>query len=530
LENIGDYRIVTRLGSGAMTETYEAVREGAAGVERRARVQWLFPSYAQDEKVRALVIAEAQMAMSLRHRGIVSAIDFGEHEGSFFLVFDYVDGVSLEELLQKWHGAGQKLPTHLAVLIATDVSEALNHAHGVAGPDGSPVYHRDICPERILISRAGEVLLTGFGLGGALQKSESTRSHFVRSNAWYMSPEQVSEKPVDGRADLYSFGCVLFEILAGRRAFQAGSDLEAMLKVSKGERPALQDLAKEASSEVIKLVESLLERRPDDRPASAADVFRAFSAIKPPVTARRELAESVATAMGAAGPALSNPSYPPTVPEAHPPSSMEPGPPETSAPVTPPMNVIDRAPVAGSPSALKTAEVDTRPKLDLAVHEPATIEMAPLDADRATTRRDEIEPPTAAFTPLADAFSPPAAMVAGLDAPAVDAEPPTAPFVPKEKLAAIMAPQVQLPGAGGAPPPPPGAAAFSGPVAAPMYGAPPPAGWDRGGAVPIKRTHPNLKYLLVGMVVLTVILVATMIGVRSCGTNTPPPPPASSSS
>jgi len=542
-QSIAEYRVVTRLGAGTMTETYEAVKTGPGGIERRARVQWLFPSYAQDAKVRELVLGEAQMAMGLRHRGILSAIDFGEHEGSFFLAFDHVDGLSLEELLASSHAAGMKLPTHLAVLIATDLAEALSYAHSVSAPDGSPVLHRDISPERILLSRAGEVLLTGFGLGGALQKSESTRSHFVRSNAWYMAPEQVAEKAPDVRADLYSLGCVLFEMLAGRRPFEAASDLEAMLKVSRGERPKLADVAKEASSELTGLVETLMAKKPADRMASAADLTQALSAHKVPHAARRELAMLVADATGAAGPALSSPSLPgvpaaresvdtgslpgpsllgPSLPGPSSAGPPRPGPAMPSpgpAPAVPePGASPDDAPQFESVDLPEPSEPDLGsmqpvglPTTQMAPFElpsepsgadkePATLAIDPADVAAAT---DGQEPATTAFTPLADQMAPSAAIVASLATQPEAAEPPT--------MAMDSAFAAALPPSEPAPP------AWT-PSDAPQVRAP-------SRRVGTSRSGSGVKIGMVILIGATVGLIATMIGLRSCD---PPPPPAPS--
>lgn len=289
VETIGPYRVERRLGVSGMTETFSAVREGPGDFVQRVTLKRVMPAFAGDPELNRLFSREARLAAALHHRAVAQVIDFGEADGCMYLAFEHVDGVDLRTLLK---ASGGPLAPALAVQVALDALEGLEHAHGRE----PPVVHRDVSPRTVLVSVVGDVKLSDFGLARALNDAERTRSHFLKGNPWYMSPEQVQGGTLDPRSDLFSLGSVLFEMLAGRRAFAAPTDLAAMLAVSKGERPRLSEVA-DVSESLAAVVERLLEVHPASRFPDAAAAIDALAVMAPPVTARRELGRAVAGAM-----------------------------------------------------------------------------------------------------------------------------------------------------------------------------------------------------------------------------------------
>jgi serine/threonine-protein kinase len=162
-----------------------------------------------------------------------------------------VDGVDLRAVLASLKRSGGRFPVAAALRIVTDIALALGHAHARG------IVHRDVSPGNILVSVDGAVQLTDFGIA-KVAKSEKTRSGIVKGKAEYMSPEQAMGETVDGRADLFSLGVLLFELLAGQRPFDGPTPLAAQLNATQGIRPRLETLAPARAPELVAIVDRLL--------------------------------------------------------------------------------------------------------------------------------------------------------------------------------------------------------------------------------------------------------------------------------
>jgi len=295
-EQFGPYRLVRRLGVGGMAETFEAIRQGPSGFTQRVCLKLVLPFFRDDEEFVRLFEREARLAAKLRHSNIVGVIDFGEIAGRSYMALELVDGVDLQVLLESQDG--KRLSHEYVALLGHELACALEHAHNPPPEsdfDGSQVntiVHRDISPSNVLISRHGEILLTDFGVAKAVTGS-SRKQSAVKGKIPYMSPEQLRAEQIDGRADLFGVGVVLFEALAGRRPFEGAHDPATIMQILEGEYPSLCSLAPGAPTGLCQIVESLIAPRRDERPADAASLIDLLDPFVPSPRVRRRLAKMV---------------------------------------------------------------------------------------------------------------------------------------------------------------------------------------------------------------------------------------------
>ena len=291
--DIGPYRLVRRLGMGGMAETFVAIRRGPSGFTQRVCLKLVLPFFREDEEFVKLFQREARLAAKLRHSNIVGVIDFGEINGRAYMALELVDGVDLQVLLDAQ--SGQKLSPEYVALIGHDLASALHHAHNPpreANIDGGAIIHRDISPSNVLISRHGEIMLSDFGVAKAVT-GRSGKQSAVKGKIPYMSPEQLRLEPLDGRADLFGVGVVLYESLCGRRPYEGGHDPATIMQILQGERQPLLRLAPGAPPELCALIDRLIEPNRDARPDNAAELIELLDPFVPSPRTRRELGRRV---------------------------------------------------------------------------------------------------------------------------------------------------------------------------------------------------------------------------------------------
>lgn len=285
---LGPYEPQCRLGAGGMAETFVAIKRGPAGFEQRVCIKRVLPAYEGDQEFVRSFVEEARTSATLRHGNIVQVLDFAqaEDDGSHYLVLELIDGLDLRALTQRV----PRLDAELTSLIASDLAAALEHAHT---PDGSrgTIVHRDLSPSNVLISRAGEVKLTDFGIARVLGSQLRTASGVIKGKVPYMPPEYIASGRFDTRGDLFALGVLLFELVHGERPFDGESEIDTLRKIVAGER---RPFTARVPPGLRVVIERLLSARPEDRFASASELLDAlpgFAANQ----ARRRLAELVRT-------------------------------------------------------------------------------------------------------------------------------------------------------------------------------------------------------------------------------------------
>ena len=238
----GRYTILGKLADGGMAEIFLAIQHGAEGFEKHIVLKRILTPYSADPQFRNMMLDEAHISMSLQHSNIAQVLDLGVAGGRYFLALELVDGWDLERILQRAYAAGILWPAALSLHVAACVCRALAYAHAKAR-DGKPlgIVHRDISPNNVLISDQGEVKLTDFGVAKAHRKREQTASGVIKGKVAYMSPEQALGTTVDKRSDIFSVGSLLYRMVTEKLPFDAGDDMEQLLRVQRAEfRPPEQ--------------------------------------------------------------------------------------------------------------------------------------------------------------------------------------------------------------------------------------------------------------------------------------------------
>ena len=232
-------------------------------LDRPVAVKVLFPQFAAEPTFVERFRREAQAAANLNHPSIVAVYDWGEHDDTYFIVMEYVDGRSLAEVLR----AEGTLHPDRAVEICTDAAAALGFAHR------NGTVHRDVKPGNILITPDGQVKVTDFGIARAFGGGdELTQTGSVMGTATYFSPEQAQGKNVDPRSDLYSLGIVLFEVVTGRPPFIGDSPVAIAYKHVQESPPRPTSLNPAIPKPLESVIARLLAKNPDQRYPSAEEV------------------------------------------------------------------------------------------------------------------------------------------------------------------------------------------------------------------------------------------------------------------
>ena len=255
------YRIVKHLARGGMADVYEA--EDTL-LNRSVAVKVLHANFASDQAFVARFRREAQAAANLSHPNIVAIFDWGQDEGTYFMVMELIRGRTLREIMRT---EGAIMPRRAAE-IAAEAAAALSiaHQHGV--------YHRDIKPGNIMITEDGAVKVTDFGIARALDDSEElTRTGAVIGTATYFSPEQAQGLPADERSDVYALGIVLYEMLAGKPPFTGESPVAVAYQHVSEHAVSPDQVNPEAPRELSAIAEHAIRKSPSDRYATA-DEFR----------------------------------------------------------------------------------------------------------------------------------------------------------------------------------------------------------------------------------------------------------------
>ncbi len=274
---LGPYELLSPLGAGGMGEVYRA-RDTRLG--RDVAIKVLPSSLSADRDRLRRFEQEACAAGALNHPNILIVHDIGTHEGSPYVVSELLEGETLRQRISGTPLAQRRV-----------VDYALQIAHGLAAAHEKGIVHRDLKPDNIFITNDGRVKILDFGIakltqpdGGQSQTEIPTRRvdtdpGIVLGTVGYMSPEQVRGRPVDQRADIFSFGAILYEMLSGRRAFHGESAAETMSAILKEDPPELSETNHNVSPALERLVNHCLEKNPEERFHSARDLAFALEAL-----------------------------------------------------------------------------------------------------------------------------------------------------------------------------------------------------------------------------------------------------------
>lgn len=271
-EGFGTYRILSPIAVGGMAEVCLATRSSLAGFEKTVVIKRILPRLADDERFVGMFLDEARIAARLNHANVIQVFELGQIDGRYFIAMEYLDGESLGAVLATCLTRHVPLPSDLAAGIVMQAAEGLHHAHTRCAADGSSLHiiHRDVSPQNVIVLYEGGVKVVDFGVAKASTSQTKTRTGMTKGKAAYMAPEQIRGEPMDGRADVFSLGIVLWECLTGRRLFRGGNDVQVMVGISEHDAPSVQSVNPDVPSRLDRITRRALEREPALRYPDAA--------------------------------------------------------------------------------------------------------------------------------------------------------------------------------------------------------------------------------------------------------------------
>ncbi|MBK7862296.1 MAG: protein kinase [Archangiaceae bacterium] len=273
------YQVLGRLATGGMAEVWLGRAIGFGGFEKRVVLKTILPSLLGNPTFVQMFVNEARVAAMLNHPNCVQIFDLGKEESCLYIAMEYIEGFSLSRVMKRARELEVKVPLEVISRIAADALAGLQHAHTLADREGRPVglIHRDVSPDNLLISFAGQTKLVDFGIAKAsLSAAQATRAGTVKGKFGYIAPEYLRGQPIDARADLFALGVVLYRAITGRRPFVGPSESAVSLAVLQQTPVWPTEIDPKLPQAMSAVVMMALEKSPDARFASARAMRQAI--------------------------------------------------------------------------------------------------------------------------------------------------------------------------------------------------------------------------------------------------------------
>lgn len=250
------YQIVRHIGGGGMAQIYLAKTTGLAGFEKFLALKVINREYATEPRFIQMLINEAKIAVDLAHVNIAQVFDLSECNGIYYIAMEYVDGLDVLELVNGLHSMERHVPVEAVVYIGRQICSGLHYAHTRKDKTGTAlnIVHRDISPQNIIVSRAGEVKVVDFGIAKAAGVRTRTQAGVIKGKVNYMAPEQVLGKQADARTDIFAAGIVVWEMLTSQMVYSGDNVEELAAKVRKANIAPPSSVRPEVPAELDEIV------------------------------------------------------------------------------------------------------------------------------------------------------------------------------------------------------------------------------------------------------------------------------------
>jgi len=272
------YEMIRTIAEGGMGVVYEAVQRGAGGFTKTVAVKLIREEYSTIPEFQKNFIGEARLVANLIHTNIVQTYHLGQIGGQYFMVMEFVQGVNLEQFLERHAALGRRMPVDLAAFIVSRIARGLTYAHQKRDKEDRllGIVHRDIGPKNVMIAIEGDVKLTDFGIAKALDLMHNEEGQVIAGKDEYLSPEQASYAVTDARADLFPLGIVLTELLLGRNIFRDADRLTSRQNILNLPIPQFSTLRPEIDPKLEVIIQKSLQRDREKRYASAYEMMNAL--------------------------------------------------------------------------------------------------------------------------------------------------------------------------------------------------------------------------------------------------------------
>jgi serine/threonine protein kinase len=271
-DNLGRYTLLRRLAAGGMGEVYVAAKPGPVGFGPYVALKVLREELAVDQQFVDMLVDEANISMFLNHQNVVAVLDLSEDSGRYYIAMEFVQGITVERLVDSRAQSGKKPDIPASLYIATELCRALKYAHTRVNHAGEPlnIVHRDVTPANILVSTQGEVKLTDFGIARAKGRVHQTQAGVLKGKFGYMAPEMVRYERIDARADIFCAGVCVYLMISGRHPVAGAAVMEAIQMYEEGRIPPPKQFNPDISDNLNTIIMKALEPKVENRWASAA--------------------------------------------------------------------------------------------------------------------------------------------------------------------------------------------------------------------------------------------------------------------
>ena len=272
------FELVRVIAEGGMGIVYEAEQRGVGNFIKRVAVKLIREEYSKIDEFRSNFVGEARLVADLIHTNIVQTYHLGEISGQYFMTMEYVDGVTLEDFIQRHRETKQLIPTDLASFIISRICRGLSHAHQHCDPSGRKlgIVHRDVNPRNIMIAYEGDVKLTDFGIAKALDLMYNEEGLVIAGKDEYLSPEQARREVTDARADLFCCTILLSEMLVGENIFATNREKTTHKNILELSIPDFTEIRSEIDPRLNEILQHGFKRDRDRRYQSAQAMLTAL--------------------------------------------------------------------------------------------------------------------------------------------------------------------------------------------------------------------------------------------------------------
>lgn len=273
-KQFGRYVLLDKVASGGMAEVWRAKLQGEQGFQRIYAIKKILPHVAEDVEFITMFTDEAKITASLQHANIGQVFEFSKLGETFYIAMEYISGKDLKTVWSYNRSRKCTMPIELAAFVTQRIADGLDYAHRRTDNFGAAagIVHRDISPQNVLLSWDGEVKVIDFGIAKATEKSGKTRPGTLKGKFAYMSPEQIRGVDLDGRADIFAIGIVLYELATGERGFSADSEFSLLEMVRNVEIRPPTIVNREIPAELERIIYKALSKDRDHRYLTAADL------------------------------------------------------------------------------------------------------------------------------------------------------------------------------------------------------------------------------------------------------------------
>jgi serine/threonine-protein kinase len=278
---LGRYVMGPRLGAGGTASVYLAREALDEGQGRLVGLKVIHDHLLEEADFVRMFIDEANLVRRMAHPNVVRVYEFGQEGESLYLAMEYLHGQPLSRLFERLGEHNQRLPFDLVMWIGARAADGLHHAHQLLGDDGQPlgVIHRDVSPQNVFVTYAGEVKLIDFGIAKAQGRLAKTTLGRIKGKFSYMAPEQVLGNAFDQRADLFALGATLYELTVGVRLFAGDDQTDTLQKLLFEKIPDPAEQAPDVPLELSSIIRKALAPEPEDRYRTAAEISRDLDAV-----------------------------------------------------------------------------------------------------------------------------------------------------------------------------------------------------------------------------------------------------------